>query len=81
VTATPTATPTAILYHDGCAICLALAARFASTPGLTVEIVNLGISKQRAQEAQAAGVTRLPSLVIAGQVMRLDDHSSIEHVL
>jgi glutaredoxin len=72
---------TSVLYHDGCAICLSIAERFASAPGLTVEIVNLCTNKHRAREAQAAGVTRLPSLVIGGQVMRLEDHSSIEHML
>lgn len=72
---------TTVLYHDGCSICLSIAERSASTPGLAVEIVNLGIDAHRAREAQAAGVTRLPSLVIGGKVMRLEDHSSIEHVL
>lgn len=70
-----------VLYHDGCAICLAIADRFASTPGLSVEIVNLGIDRHRASEAAALGVTRLPSLLIGDLVMRLEDHSPIEHVL
>ena len=68
-----------ILFHDGCNICLAIAESFAHVPG--VEIVNLGLDNRRAREAQAMGVTRLPSLVIAGKVMRLEDHSPIEHVL
>jgi hypothetical protein len=71
----------AVLYHDGCAICLSIADRFASTPGLSVELVNLGTERHRAREAAAAGITRLPSLVIGGKVMRLEDHSPIEHVL
>lgn len=71
----------AVLNHDGCAICLSIAARFDSSPGLSVELVNLGSERHRAREAIAAGVTRLPSLVIGGQVMRLEDHSPIEHVL
>lgn len=71
----------AILYHDGCAICLSIAGAFASAPGLQVEIVNLGADNRRAPEALAAGVTRLPSLVIDGKVMRVEDHSPIEHVM
>jgi hypothetical protein len=43
--------------------------------------VNLGIDKQRAREAQAAGVTRLPSRVIGGRGMRPDDDSPIECLL
>lgn len=70
-----------VLYHDGCSICLSIAEKFESMPGLPIEIVNLGIDKHRAPEAQAAGVTRLPSLVIGGKVMRIEDHSPIEHVL
>jgi thiol-disulfide isomerase/thioredoxin len=31
-------------------------------------------------EAQAQGVVRLPSLVVGGKVMRIEDHSPIEHV-
>ncbi|WP_147071402.1 hypothetical protein [Sulfuriferula plumbiphila] len=71
----------AILYHDGCANCLSIADSFASAPGLNVEIINLGADNRRAGEAVAAGVARLPSLVINGKVMRLEDHSPIEHVL
>ena len=71
----------AFLFHDGCGLCLSLADRFAALPGLEIDIVNLGVNKARAAEALALGVTRLPSLVIGGQVMRLEDHSSINHVL
>lgn len=72
---------TAILFHDGCNICLSIAQAFASMPGAAVDSVNLGIDNSRAKEAQALGVTRLPSLVIDGKVMRIEDHSPIEHVL
>lgn len=70
-----------VLYHDGCGVCLGIARTFATTPGMTVEIVDLGVDRHRAAEAQAAGVTRLPSLVIGGTVLRLEDHSDIGHVL
>jgi hypothetical protein len=71
----------AVLYHDGCAICLSIAERFDSMAGLSVELVNLGTERHRAREAVAAGVVRLPSLVVGGQVLRLEDHSPIEDVL
>ena len=73
--------PSTILYHDGCAICLSIAGAFASAHGLQVEIVNLGTDSSRAGEALAFGVKRLPSLVINGKVMRIEDHSPIEHVM
>ncbi len=43
------------------------------------ESINLDSQKDRASEAKALGITRLPSLVIDGKVMRLEDHSPIEH--
>jgi hypothetical protein len=71
---------TALLFHDGCGLCLALASQFAALRGSEIDIVNLGLDKTRIPEAVALGVTRLPSLVIDGQVMRLEDHSAIEHL-
>ncbi|AOY00235.1 hypothetical protein [Jeongeupia sp. USM3] len=68
------------LFHDGCAICLSIAAVFESL-GAGVEIVDLGLDRRRAAEALALGVTRLPSLVVDGKVMKIDDHSPIGHVL
>ncbi|WP_432719459.1 hypothetical protein R0381_000414 [Jeongeupia wiesaeckerbachi] len=69
-----------ILFHDGCNICLSIAAAFESI-GSGIEIVNLGVDSHRAADAQSLGVTRLPSLVIDGKVLKIEDHSSIEHVL
>lgn len=45
------------------------------------ESVNLGFDSTPGQEAAVLGVTRLPSLVIDGKVLRIDDHSPIEHYL
>jgi hypothetical protein len=70
------------LYHDGCNICqginATLTAAFA-TPNHSFESINLDVDRSRTREAQALGITRLPSLVIDGKVMRLEDHSPIEH--
>lgn len=70
------------LYHDGCSICQSISGTMTTafaTPLHSFESVNLELRKDRTSEAQALGVTRLPSLVIDGKVMRLEDHSSIEH--
>jgi urate oxidase len=70
------------LYHDGCNICQSISttmtAAFA-TPNHSFESINLDIDRDRTNEAQALGITRLPSLVIDGKIMRLEDHSPIEH--
>lgn len=71
-------TTQAILYHDGCNVCLDTAATFAATmPGL--EIVDLSITKSRTDEARAAGVLELPSLLLGGKVFTVSPHSLIGH--
>lgn len=73
---------TTILFHDGCNICLSIettmTALLADRPG-GFESVNLGLDNSRSAEAVRLGVTRLPSLVVDGQVLRIEDHSPIEH--
>ena len=71
----------AILFHDGCNLCLSIeetVSDFINTEKYHYESVNLGISNERGQEAKNMGVKRLPSLVINGKVMEIDDHSPIE---
>lgn len=69
-------TTTAILYHDGCNICLDVAATFsASMPGL--EVVNLTVESSRNDEAMAAGVMDLPCLLLNGKVFPLNPHSVV----
>jgi hypothetical protein len=43
------------------------------------ESINLATQKESGSQAKSLGITRLPSLVIDGKVMRLEDHSPIEH--
>ena len=73
-----------ILFHDGCNICLSIEAAFQSLLGnarFDFESVNLGLDSSRGAEAARLGVTRLPSLVLDGKVMKVDDHSPIDHYL
>ncbi|MEQ1598678.1 MAG: hypothetical protein ABL880_04850 [Methylotenera sp.] len=70
------------LYHDGCNICQGISATMTAafaTPTHSFESINLDMNKHRTSEAIALGITRLPSLVIDGKVMRIEDHSPIEH--
>lgn len=71
------------LYHDGCNICLEIESSFLQIVGnnSAFESVNLGLDPSRGAEAAQLGVTRLPSLVIDGKVIRIEDHSPIEHYL
>jgi len=70
------------LFHDGCNLCLgidrSMAAAFA-TPQHRYESFDLARQPGSAAQARALGITRLPSLVIDGRVLRLEDHSPIEH--
>jgi hypothetical protein len=54
-------------YHDGCNICkgisVGLTPAFA-TPNHFFESINLDTQRNRAREAKALGIKRLPSLVI-----------------
>nr|WP_315472453.1 hypothetical protein [uncultured Undibacterium sp.] len=73
-----------ILFHDGCNVCLSIESAFNSlfsNGQITFESVNLGLDNSRSAEAVQLGVTRLPSLVLEGKVLRIDDHSPIEHYL
>ena len=73
-----------ILFHDGCNICLSIEAAFKKHFGngsVDFEAVNLGLDKRRSAEAVQLGVSRLPSLVLEGKVLRIEDHSPIEHYL
>jgi hypothetical protein len=71
-----------LLFHDGCNICQSISATMETafaTPSHHFESINLVVQKERGAQARELGVTRLPSLVIDGKVMKIDDHSPIEH--
>lgn len=73
-----------ILFHDGCKVCLSIETAFNllfSNGRVAFESVNLGLDKRRSAEAVQLGITRLPSLVLEGKVLRIEDHSPIEHYL
>lgn len=72
---------TAILFHDGCNVCLSISETMSNLVDKSqyhFESINLGLNKERGQEAKKLGVQRLPSLVIDGVVMKIDDHSPID---
>ncbi len=72
---------TAILFHDGCNICLSISETFSELMqgnDYNFESVNLDSDKNRAEEAKKLGVARLPSLVVNGEILKINDHSPIE---
>ncbi|NUU02970.1 hypothetical protein [Herbaspirillum robiniae] len=69
------------LFHDGCNICQGISATMSQTFAdmqACFESVDLSVQEGRTDEARSLGVVRLPSLVIDGKVLRLEDHSSID---
>jgi len=65
----------AVFYHAGCSVCIDAEQRFAGALDKSrydVEVVHLGESKGRMDEAEQAGVKSVPALVIAGAVYHIN---------
>ena len=65
----------AIFYHAGCPVCVAAEQNVASAldpAKYDVEIVHLGESKSRIQEAETAGVKSVPALVLDGSTFHIN---------
>ncbi len=65
----------AVFYHAGCPVCVdaqnAVAA--ALDPArFEVEVVHLGVAKDRVDEAGRAGVKSVPALVLGGRVYHVN---------
>jgi len=65
----------AVFYHAGCSVCVDAQQPFAGALDKSlcdVEVVHLGASKGRIDEAEQAGVKSVPALVIAGAVYHIN---------
>ena len=65
----------AVFYHAGCPVCVSAEQQFAAAldPGrYQVEVVHLGDRKDRISEAEAAGVSSVPALVIDGAAFHIN---------
>lgn len=65
----------AIFYHAGCPVCIAAEQNVANAldpAKYDVEIVHLGESKSRMQEAETAGVRSVPALVLDGTAFHIN---------
>ena len=71
-----------IFYHAGCPVCVSAEHDIVNLIGEpNVEIVNLGDSKGRIEEAEKAGVKSVPALVTpAGNVLHINFGASMDDV-
>jgi len=71
----------AIFYHAGCPVCIAAELNVANAldhARYDVEIVHLGTNKSRLQEAESAGVTSVPALVMDGTAFHINFGAGID---
>lgn len=64
-----------IFYHAGCPVCVQAEQSLAAAldpARFAVEVVHLGLSKERLPEAEAVGVRSVPALVIDGQAFHIN---------
>jgi len=65
----------AIFYHAGCPVCVAAERQVAEAldhARFDVEIVHLGETQSRIEEAETIGVRSVPALVIGGQPFHIN---------
>jgi len=76
-------TTKAFFYHAGCPVCIDAERQLAESldrERFEVEIVHLGDTPGRLAEAEQAGVTSVPALVIAGQPYHINFGASLEEL-
>ena len=71
-----------IFYHAGCSVCVSAEQDIINLVGVNnVEIVNIGVTKNRIEEAENTGVKSVPALVTPnGNVLHINFGASIEDV-
>ena len=70
----------AVFYHAGCPVCIAAEQQIADAidpSRFAVEIVHLGETRSRIDEAESAGVKSVPALVIGGQPFHINFGAAI----
>ena len=73
----------AVFYHAGCPVCVDAEQRLAhalNPADYAVEIVHLGEQAGRIAEAEAAGVSSVPALVIDGHPYHINFGASLADV-
>ena len=70
----------AIFYHAGCPVCIDAEQQIADAidpARFAVEIVHLGETRSRIDEAESVGVKSVPALVIGGQPFHINFGAAI----
>ena len=65
----------AIFYHAGCPVCIEAEQQVAFSldpQKFSVEVVHLGETNERLEEAESSGVKSVPALVIDGMVFHIN---------
>jgi glutaredoxin len=71
----------ATFYHAGCPVCASAERGLAAAldpARFELQAVHLGHDKARLAEAERAGVTSVPALVIGGQVFHVNFGASLD---
>jgi len=71
----------AVFYHAGCAICVSAEKQFADSldeSKFDVEIVHLGNTPMRIEEAERSGVESVPAFVIDGHAFHINYGASLK---
>jgi len=70
----------AVFYHAGCPVCVSAEQGILQALDRSryeVEVVHLGQDRSRLAEAEAAGVSSVPALVLGGQVFHINFGASL----
>ncbi len=70
----------AVFYHAGCPVCVAAEQNVVNAINrdqFNVEVVDLGANKARIAEAESAGVTSVPALLLDGQPFHINFGAAI----
>ncbi|MEM7208879.1 MAG: thioredoxin family protein [Pseudomonadota bacterium] len=73
----------AVFYHAGCPVCISAEENLANaidTSKYDVESVHLGNEKSRIAEAESAGVTSVPAILLAGVPFHINFGASLADV-
>lgn len=70
----------AVFYHAGCPVCQDAEKMITNYLKCDVEVVHLGNSRNRLDEAKRVGVKSVPALVIDGQVFHINYGASINDI-
>lgn len=70
----------AVFYHAGCPVCVAAETSIIDTDRYDIEIVHLGESRHRIEEAESKGVVSVPALVVDGQTLHINFGASMDDV-